>query len=90
MITRSISLTRRLVHEMERHAGSLARVAYYDGVMPMTCDGVADGNRVHVQDVPEGFMADILYGQEPPLPERARYWRVLDNGGVVMMQGDGT
>jgi len=89
MITRSLSLLRRLTNEMERHAGSLARLAYFDGVMPANCDGVSDGTRVSVQDLPRGFMLDILYNTEPELPSGATYWRVFDNNGAVVLQGDG-
>lgn len=88
MIVRSLSLQHRLVREMDRHAGSLARLVFYDGVMPASCDGSADGTKVKVQDVPAGFWTQIFYGEEPGLPEGAKYWRVYTNNGDVMMQGD--
>lgn len=89
MITRSISLQRCLVREMERHAGSLARLVYYEGVMPASCAHAADGQKLKAEDLPEGFMHDVLYGEEPQVPEGV-YWRVLTNDGAVMLQGDGT
>lgn len=89
MIVRSLSLQHRLVREMERHAGSLARLVFYDGVMPASCDGSADGAKVKVQDVPAGFWTQIFYNEEPGLPEGSTYWRVYDNGGLVVIQGDG-
>lgn len=89
MITRSLSLRRRLEREMERHAGSLARLVFYDGVMPASCDFAADGQKVAAEDLYDGFMGSVLYGDEPPMPEGARYWRVLTNDGSVMLQGDG-
>ena len=89
MIVRSIALTRRLVHEMERHAGSLASIVFYDGVLPASCDETADGKRIESHELPAGFMSNALYGTEPRLPEGATYWRVYDNGGIVVMQGDG-
>lgn len=90
MITRSLSLQRRVAREMERHAGSLARLVFYDGVMPASCDGSADGQKLTASDLPEGFMAAVLYGEEPRPPPGANYWRVLTNDGAVMLQGDWT
>lgn len=88
MITRSVSLQRRLVHEMERHAGSLASLVFYDGAIPATCDDAADGVKIRAEPLPEAFMQHIAYGEEPALPHGARYWRVYDNGGICVMQGD--
>ena len=88
MITLSVSLQRRLIAEMERHAGSLAALVFYDGVMPATCDEHADGAKIKAQPLPAEFMTHIRYGEEPGLPTGAKYWRVYDNGGIVVMQGD--
>lgn len=88
MIVRSLSLTRRMIRETERHAGSMARLVFYDGVMPSSTDGVADGQKVHVQDMPADFVANMTYAQEPHMPDGATYWRLLDNGGNVVAQGD--
>jgi hypothetical protein len=90
MIMHSLSLQRRLVREMERHAGSLASLAFFDGVMPATCDAQANGARVMAESLPEGFFNRIFYGDEPVLPERATYWRVMNNDGECMLQGDCT
>jgi hypothetical protein len=84
----SLSLRRRLVHEMERAAGSLASLAFYDGVMPATCDAAADGARIQAEPLPAQFFDHVSYGEEPALPQGARYWRVLSNEGVVVLQGD--
>lgn len=88
MITLSVSLQRRLVAEMERHAGSLASLVFYDGVMPATCDGAADGVKISAAPLPQEFMTHVRYGEEPGLPTGAKYWRVYDNGGICVMQGD--
>ena len=88
MIIRSLSLQRRLVREMERHAGSLASLVFYDGVMPATCDESADGIKIKAQPLPADFFTHIGYGEEPGIPEGAKYWRVLSNEGVVVLQGD--
>lgn len=85
----SASLRRRLEKEMERHAGSLASLAFYDGLMPATCDESADGVKIEAKPLPEGFFHHIAYGEEPALPEPAKYWRVYDNGNICIMQGDG-
>lgn len=88
MIMPSLSLRRRLTHEMERHAGSLASLVFYNGTMPATCDISADGTKVKAETLPEDFFSHIAYGEEPGLPAGATYWRVLDNAGIVAMQGD--
>lgn len=91
MITRSTGLQRRLAREMVRHAGSLAILMFYDGTMPATCDASADGERVTSQTpLAETFLRRLADGLEPALPQGATYWRLLDNGGLVVMQGDGT
>lgn len=89
MILPSLSLRRRLVREMERHTGSLGSLAFYNGVMPGSCDAAADGSKVAAEPLREGFFTGITYGEEPALPEGASYWRVYDNAGAVVMQGDG-
>lgn len=88
MITRSVALQQRLVHEMMAHAGSLSALIYYDGVMPSTCSEVANGVRVGAMGLPEDFFRAILYGQEPSLPEGCTYWRVVSDDGETMLQGD--
>ena len=88
MIIRGTAINRRLAKEIERHAGSMARLIYYDGVMPEIAEAVADGTRVSAENMPAGFGLAILYGDEPKLPEGARYWRLLSNEGEVVMQGD--
>lgn len=88
MIMRGTAVTRRLAREIERHAGSMARVIFYDGAMPEIAEAVADGVRISAIDMPEGFGLAILYGDEPKLPEGARYWRLLSNEGEVVMQGN--
>lgn len=89
MIVASLSLMRKLIRETERRAGSLAQLAFYDGVMPTSTEDQADGNKVATAGLPENFIADALYGEEPPLVLGATYWRLLDNGGLVVLQGDG-
>ena len=88
MIVRSLSLQRRMQTEMERHAGSMASLVFYDGSMPTTCDAAADGVKIRAEPLPEQFMLHVLYGEEPGLPTGAKYWRVYDNGGICIMQGD--
>jgi hypothetical protein len=88
-ILRSISLQRRLESETVRCAGSLAKLVFYKGEKPLGCEISADGERVASLDAGEHIVRDLFRGNEPPLPESATYWRLLDNNGNVAMQGGG-
>jgi hypothetical protein len=88
MIMRSASLERRLARETLRHAGSLARFAYFDGEMPASCELPAQGERLF-SEASEEEVRRLADGIEPMLPTDATYWRLLDNGGLVVAQGDG-
>ena len=87
MIQRSLSLTRRLEHEIVRHAGSLARVIHYKGEMPLRCELQADGERIESIAASEAQVRDLAQGNEPGLVLGATYWRLMDNNGNVVMQG---
>ena len=86
----SASLQRRLAMETVRAAGSMAVLIYYDGPMPERCEEAAKGERVGIHPANEGLVRGLSGGVEPKLLEGAAYWRLLDNGGLVVMQGDGT
>lgn len=89
MIQRSISLERRMTREIVRHAGSMASLVFYRGIMPASCDDTADGERVaSLTPMSEASLRALADGTEPDLPDDATYWRLLDNGGLVVMQGD--
>lgn len=91
MIDRSVSLERRMTREIVRHAGSLATLVFYDGTMPDGCDEPANGERVaSLTPMAESSLRQLAEGNEPTLPDGAKYWRLLDNGGLVVMQGDCT
>lgn len=91
MIQRSRSFDRRIARELVRQAGSQALLAYYDGTMPASCDEAAGGERVAaLTPLDEQFLRNLAEGVEPPLADGAKYWRLLDNGGLVVMQGDGS
>lgn len=89
MIIASLTLMRRLIREAERQCGSLARIHFYDGVMPDSTETQAEGETVLACEVPDNFIADVLYGEEPQLVLGANYWRLLSNEGRVVLQGDG-
>jgi hypothetical protein len=90
MIHGSVSLEHRLLRETVRHAGSLATLLFYNGVMPASCEDSADGERVaSLTPLTESTLRSLAEGTEPTLAEGATYWRLLDNGGLVVMQGDG-
>ena len=88
MIQRSVSLTRRLEHEIVRHAGTLARVIHYKGEMPPRCELQAEGERIESIAASEAQIRDLAQGNEPELIAPATYWRLMDNNGNVVMQGD--
>lgn len=87
MIQRSVSLKRRLEHEIVRHAGSLARLIHYKGEMPPRCELQAEGERIESVSASEPQIRDLAQGNEPKLAEGASYWRLMDNNGNVVMQG---
>jgi hypothetical protein len=88
MITPSISLMRCLVREAERRVGSASLIAYYDGEMPGTAEAQATGNKVATTPLPMNFVLEAFVGAEPVPILNARYWRLYDNNGMVMLQGD--
>lgn len=89
MIQRSVSLHQRLQRETLRHAGSLARIVFWKGDMPLGCELQAEGERECSVEASEGTIIRIIQGTEPEMPKGATYWRLLDNNGNVVMQGDG-
>lgn len=89
MIVASLSLMRRLVRETERQCGSLAQIHFYCGVMPDSTEAQAEGEKILACEVPDNFVADVFYGEEPALVLGASYWRLLSNDGRVVLQGDG-
>lgn len=91
MIQRSLSLEHRLTREIVRHAGSQACLVFYRGTMPADCDEAAHGERVaSLTPMSETSLRSLADGTEPPMADGASYWRLLDNGGLVVMQGDGS
>lgn len=90
MILRSPSLVRRLDRETERHVGSLAQLVFYAGTMPATLDESADGEKIAtLQPLPQGLLISLRENREPELITSSNYWRVYDNNGLCVFQGDG-
>ncbi len=88
MIQRATSLERRMELEIVRHAGSLAVLSFYKGTMPPRCELVADGERIERGPAAEAMVRKLAQGIAPPMPPDADYWRLMDNNGNVVMQGD--
>lgn len=86
---RSMSLQRRLETETLRAAGSLARLHFYKGTMPLRCELQADGERIKGIPATEAMVRDLAQGNAPLMEKGSNYWRLLDNGGNVVMQGNG-
>lgn len=89
MIQRSITLMRQLERETARLAGSVAALVYYDGQMPESCEAATHGERIELIHATEDTVRSLASGTEPAMPKGATYWRLFDNGGGVVMQGDG-
>lgn len=89
MIVASLSLMRKLIRETERQCGSLAEIHFFNGAMPDSTETQAEGEKVCACELPDNFVADILYGEEPALVLGASYWRLMSNEGRVVLQGDG-
>ena len=89
MIHLSVSLERRLLRETQRHAGSWATMIFYKGTMPLRCELMADGERILSRSAPDWTIAELVSNKEPELPPEATYWRLVDNNGNCVMQGDG-
>jgi len=89
MIHLSTSLERRLLRETQRHAGSWAVMVFYKGAMPCRCELHAEGERLEQKSAPDWVVRDLVEGKEPELPPDAGFWRLLDNNGNCVMQGDG-
>ena len=88
MIQRSASLKKRLEAECVRYCGSLARLVFYKGTMPLRCELVADGERVANIAATEAVVRALHQGEEPgELFEDGNYWRLIDANGNVIMQG---
>lgn len=89
MILRSASLVRRLDRETERHVGSLAQLAFYSGTMPATLDDSANGEKIAtLQPLPQGILIGLRENREPELITGSSYWRIYDNNGFCVFQGD--
>jgi hypothetical protein len=89
MIERSKSLERRLESESVRYAGSQARLCFYKGTRPPSCEAQAEGERVANHPASEPIVRHLYQGEELfDAPEGANYWRLIDANGNVVMQGD--
>lgn len=88
MIVKSLSLKRALVRETLRRVGSLGQFVYYRGDMPQACEDPAAGEHIDTGKISEAEIRMVADGVEPMTPP-GRYWRLIDNDGNVVMQGDG-
>jgi hypothetical protein len=79
----------RLLRELRRAVGNDGRLAFFAGKMPLWPDDPAEGERVASREASERDLELIISNREPDLVEGSTFWRLLDNGGLVLMQGDG-
>lgn len=85
----STSMANRVASLVVRTAGSEAVITFYNGNMPDVLQHKGDGEKVGSRPADEIALQHLAYGHEPQLPDGATYWRLTDNGGLVLMQGDG-
>jgi hypothetical protein len=88
MITLAPTFHNRVLRELRRAVGSLGRFEFRGGVRPLFSDDPATGEIIGHREPTDSELEGLVDGIEPDLPEGAGYWRLVDNGGVVLMQGD--
>jgi hypothetical protein len=88
VITLATSFHARIMRELRRAVGSEGRLAFFAGKMPLFPDDQAEGERIETREVMDADLDRLCLGHEPEMPKAAGYWRLLDNGGLVLMQGD--
>jgi hypothetical protein len=89
VITLATTFQVRILGELRRAAGSLGRFDFFAGPRPLFTDDPATGERIESRDPTDEELEALVDGIEPEMPKGAGYWRLLDNGGLVLMQGDG-
>lgn len=89
MIIYSTGLKNRIAATIARAIGSNGTVAFYSGEAPMSADDPPSGEKIGTRDLLVEEFGELRLGGQPVLPKGAGYWRILDNGGLVVMQGDG-
>lgn len=89
MITLAATFHHRIMRELRRSLGADGQIVFYSGAMPVWPDDPAIGEKVSAREPTDEDLQRIIDANEPDLPEGAQYWRLLDNGGLVLMQGDG-
>jgi hypothetical protein len=85
----SASLRSRLTFVVERAIGSNGVLAFYNGPAPATADDEATGEKLGTRALTPAELGDLRNGRHPELMPGATYWRLLDNGGLVVLQGGG-
>lgn len=83
------TLRARITYVVERAIGSNGVLAFYAGPAPETADDEPTGEKTGTRALTPQELAALRQGHGPELPKGADYWRLLDNGGLVVMQGGG-
>jgi hypothetical protein len=89
VITLATTYHARMMRELRRAAGSEGQLVFHAGKMPLFPDDSAESERLESREVTDADLDRICRGHEPEMPKEANYWRLVDNGGLVLMQGDG-
>lgn len=89
-LTPSRSLKNRLARELRRAIGSHGVLVFYSGPPPATADEPANGEKIGSREVVEADLLKLDSGEPLDVPAQAAwgYWRILDNGGLCVLQGD--
>jgi hypothetical protein len=88
MITLAPTFHNRMLRELRRAVGGLGRFEFHAGPRPLWPDDPAEGEIIGHREPTDSELEGLVDGHEPDLPEGAGYWRLVDNGGLVLMQGD--
>jgi hypothetical protein len=83
----SKTLQGRILFVVERAIGSNGVLAFYSGEPPETADDEPTGEKLGTRALTPAELGALRNGTQPEMMQGASYWRLLDNGGLVVMQG---
>lgn len=83
----SASLQSRITFVIERAIGSNGVLVFYAGAPPASADDEPTGEKIGVRALTPAELGALREGRGPEMMKGSTYWRLLDNGGLVVMQG---
>jgi hypothetical protein len=85
----SSSLSSRITYVIERAIGSNGVLAFYSGPGPETADDEPTGEKLGTRALTPAELGELRNGRHPEMMKGAGYYRLLDNGGLTVLQGGG-